>query len=69
MKLFENMGSVVSLILIGILLWGLIKHGLKGMIGLLILCCIIAAIAYNPSYLLEFGNMILDTIKLFINGG
>ena len=70
MKLLENsfVGGLVSLVLIGVLIWGLVKYGVKGMIGLLILCCIISAIAYNPKYLMEFGKMILDTIKLLIKG-
>jgi hypothetical protein len=70
MKILDNsfVGGLVSLVLIGVLIWGLVKYGLKGMLGLLILCCIIAAIAYNPGYLKEFGGMILDTIKLLIKG-
>jgi hypothetical protein len=70
MKLLENsfVGGIVSLILIGVLIWGLVKHGLKGMIGLFLLCCIISAIAYNPKYLPEFGRMILDTVKLLVKG-
>lgn len=70
MKLLENsfVGSLVSLALIIVLIWGLVKHGLKGMIGLLVLCCVISAIAYNPSYLKEFGGLILDTVKMLIEG-
>jgi len=71
MKLLDNsfIGGLVSLVLIGILIWGLVKYGVKGMIGLLILCCVISAIAYNPKYLMDFGKMILDTIKVLIAGG
>jgi len=70
MKIFDNsfVGGLVSLVLIGVLLWGLVKHGFKGMIGLFVLCCIIAAIAYNPSYLVEFGKIFLDGIESLVKG-
>jgi hypothetical protein len=60
--------GIINLILIGILIWGLVKHGIKGFIGLLVLCCIVAAIVQNPEYLLEFGKMILDLIKSLFQG-
>jgi hypothetical protein len=60
--------GIINLILIGVLIWGLVKHGIKGMLGLLVLCCIIAAIAQKPGIMIEFGSMFLDLIKSLFSG-
>lgn len=60
--------GIINLILISILVWGLVKHGIKGFVGLLVLVCIVAAVAKNPKYLLEFGEMFLELIKSLFQG-
>ena len=60
--------GIINLVLIGILIYGLVKHGIKGMLGLLVLCCVVAAIAQKPSIMIEFGSMILDLIKSLVRG-
>jgi uncharacterized membrane protein len=62
-------GSLTSLVLVGILVWGLIKHNIKTMLGLMLLCCIIAAISVQPSYLIEIGKGLLDfLLEVVFNG-
>ena len=62
-------GSLTSLVLVGILVWGLIKHNIKTMLGLMLLCCIIAAISVQPSYLREIGKGLLDfLVEVVFNG-
>jgi hypothetical protein len=70
MKILDNsfVGGLVSLVLIAVLVWALVKHGLKGAIGILCLSCIISAIAYQPSYMVDFGKLFLDTAKMLIGG-
>jgi hypothetical protein len=60
--------GIINLVLIGILIYGLVKHGIKGMLGLLVLCCIVAAIAQKPGIMIEFGSMILDLMKSLFEG-
>ncbi|MFA5460051.1 MAG: hypothetical protein WC283_01795 [Candidatus Paceibacterota bacterium] len=60
--------GIINLILIGILIYGLVKHGIKGMLGLLVLCCLVAAIAQKPDIMIEFGNMILTLMKSLFEG-
>jgi hypothetical protein len=60
--------GIINLILIGVLIYGLVKHGIKGMLGLLVLCCLVAAIAQKPSIMIEFGSMFLDLIKSLFSG-
>ena len=60
--------GIINLVLIGILIYGLIKHGIKGMLGLLVLVCLVAAIANKPGIMIEFGSMFLDLMKSLVSG-
>lgn len=68
-NLYNIVGSLTSLVLVGILVWGLVKHNLKSMLGLMLLCCIIAAISVQPEYLKKIGKGILDfLLEVVLNG-
>jgi hypothetical protein len=63
-NLINLMESGISIVLIGILIYGLVKYlsNTKALIILFFAVCLVAAIVQNPSYLNTIGKGIFDTL-------